>query len=76
MRDPVGQMQTVYDQLDLGDFEAVRPKLVTYFDEMRDYRVNRHQIDPELRDEIEQRWGRYMNRFGYFAEQMPSRAAG
>ena len=29
-RDPIGQMQTLYETLNLGGFDAVRPKLEEY----------------------------------------------
>ncbi len=66
--DPIGQMRNVYDRLELGDFNTVRPKLAAYFEQARDYRTNQHQLDPELRDQIYHRWGRYMQRFGYCPE--------
>ena len=40
--DPVGQMRAVYEQLDLGDFEAVRPAIEEYFADQKDYKTNRY----------------------------------
>lgn len=76
VREPVPQMQAIYEQLELGDFEAARPKLLAYFDDTRDYRTNQHRIDPELRERIYERWGRYMQRFGYCQEPIGSERLG
>ena len=61
-RDPIGQMRTIYDQLELGEFSQVQPKLAAYFEDTRDYQTNRHRLDPETRDRIQRRWqqGPYM----------------
>ena len=37
VRDPVGQLRAVYEKLDLGDFEQVRPKIQQYAHSKRDY---------------------------------------
>jgi hypothetical protein len=63
--DPVPQMRAIYEQLGLGDFSEVAPKLEAYFEQKRDYRVNKHNLDPALRDEITRRWGDYIERYGY-----------
>jgi omega-hydroxy-beta-dihydromenaquinone-9 sulfotransferase len=63
--DPVKQIQAIYEQFELGDFDEVAPKLNAYFEQKRDYRVNKHNLDPALRDEITRRWGNYIERYGY-----------
>ena len=44
--DPVGQMQKVYDQLDLGEFERARPAIAKYAAEHRDHRVSSYSLPP------------------------------
>ncbi len=73
VRDPLGQMQTVYDQIELGDFSHVSPKVAAYFDASRDYRTNRHKLDAALRERVMRRWGPHMQRYGYC--QQPLAAA-
>jgi len=63
--DPISQVRSIYEQLDLGEFSGVAPKLEAYFDQKRNYRVNKHNLEPALRDEITRRWGNYIGRYGY-----------
>ncbi len=63
--DPVEQMRSIYDRLELGDFEAVRPEIDKYVAGQKDYKTNRYQITPELRDEVTRRWGKYLKDYGY-----------
>lgn len=64
---PVEQMQRVYDALDLGRFEAVRPAIEQYFANQKDYKTNRFTMAPDLRDAISRRWAKYIERYGYSA---------
>lgn len=64
-RDPVGQMQLLYDRLGLGDFEELRPRLEKYLESIRGYETNRYEITPELRAEIDKQWGEVIRRYGY-----------
>ncbi|MEM6330376.1 MAG: sulfotransferase [Planctomycetota bacterium] len=65
--DPVGQVEKIYERLDLAGFDAMRPRLEGYVATLREYVPNRLEIDPELRQQINQRWRWYMERFGYEA---------
>ena len=49
-------MRRVYKELELGDFESVRPAIEQYFAGQKDYKTNRYQMTPELRAEITRRW--------------------
>jgi hypothetical protein len=66
--DPVGEMRAVYEQLELGDFESVRPGVEAYFSGQKDYKTNRYQMTPELREEITRRWGKFIEQYGYAAK--------
>ena len=68
--DPVGQMRLVYEQLELGDFESLRPAIEEYFSRHKDYKTNRYQTTPEMRDEITRRWGKFIRDYGYAAEEV------
>jgi len=63
--DPIAQMRRVYDELELGEFDAARPGIEAYFADQKDYKTNRYAMTPELRDEITRRWGGYIERYGY-----------
>jgi len=76
--DPMGEVKRIYEKLGLGDFDAARPGLEKYLEDVKDYRTNKHELAPELRDEIKRRLGKYMQRYGYCldTEQQPVSAAG
>lgn len=65
VRDPLGETRLVYEKLDLGDFDAVRPKLEEYVKQQKNYRVNQHDLDPELARQVAERWAGYFERYGY-----------
>ncbi len=66
---PLKQMERVYQELNLGEFESVRAKLAAYFAEKADYKTNRYQLPAELAVEIGKRWLTYFDRYGYSKEQ-------
>ncbi|MCS6850720.1 MAG: sulfotransferase [Gemmataceae bacterium] len=65
IRDPVGQLRQLYAALHLGDFEVVRGRLEKYLAENAGYEPNRHELTPELRAKVRQRWGDVIRRYGY-----------
>ncbi len=65
---PLAQMRNIYEQLGLGQFEAVRPAIEQYFAEQKDYKTNRYQMPPELHAEITRRWSKYIEQYGYATE--------
>jgi len=65
VRDPVHEMEQIYIKLDLGDFEAARPAVEAYAARSQHYQVNRHELTPELKAKIAQRWQTYFQRYGY-----------
>ncbi len=65
VRNPVGQLRTIYEKLNLGDFESVRPQIEAHVGTQKDYKTNKHELEPELRSEIRRRWSDYFERYGY-----------
>ena len=63
--DPLGQMRTIYERLELGDFEPARPGLEKYLEGVADYQPNRYELPPEVRERVVQRWGRFIEKYGY-----------
>jgi hypothetical protein len=68
VRDPVGEMKALYEHLDLGDFETLRPHLEQYLASLAGYETNRYQLNPEQREQITRRWGHVIHRYGYAKE--------
>jgi omega-hydroxy-beta-dihydromenaquinone-9 sulfotransferase len=65
VRDPLGELRRIYQQLELGDFDTVSPKMEAHVGSQKDYKTNRHELEPELRSEIRHRWTDYFERYGY-----------
>jgi hypothetical protein len=66
VQDPIGQLELLYDRLELGNFGPVREALEEFVDRQRDYKPNRHdELEPEIKAEIRRRWGGYVKRYGY-----------
>jgi hypothetical protein len=65
VQDPIGQLRSLYDKLELGGFERMLPKLRQYLKETNDYRTNHYQLTPELKEAITRRWGKVIERYGY-----------
>lgn len=65
IRDPVGEMRALYDQLGLGGFDQVLPQLEKYLKSVSGYETNRYQLSDEQRAEISRRWGDVIQRYGY-----------
>jgi hypothetical protein len=63
--DPLGQLEAIYRQLDLGDFAEVRPAVASYLEGLKDYEPNRHDLTPAVRGQVTERWGEVIRRWGY-----------
>jgi omega-hydroxy-beta-dihydromenaquinone-9 sulfotransferase len=65
-RDPVCQIEKVYRELNLPDFERAVPKLQQYVDSISGYRKNVFQPLPaRVREKVAGAWGRYFKEWGY-----------
>ena len=62
---PVEQMKALYEFLELGDFDAVRPAVERYAERSKRYQTNRYALDAPVREEIARRWGAYFEKFSY-----------
>jgi hypothetical protein len=66
--DPIREVRSIYEQLDLGDFEVARPNLETYCQTVSDYQTNHHELDDATRDRVTAAWGEVIDRYGYAPE--------
>lgn len=65
-RDPMGEMQILYERLNLPGFVTFRPKLQGYVDSLKDYRKNRFvPLEAGWRDRIAREWRRSFEVWGY-----------
>lgn len=66
VRDPVAQIETLYERLRLPGFGALRPRLREYVDSLSGYRQNSHrELAPPLRAQIAQAWQRGFETWDY-----------
>jgi omega-hydroxy-beta-dihydromenaquinone-9 sulfotransferase len=62
---PLAEMERVYRQLQLNDFDRARPLIESYFNRKKSHQKNRFALDESLKMEIDARWPMYMEMFGY-----------
>lgn len=65
VRAPMETVKRLYEQVELGDFEVAAKPLQEFVQSQREYKPNRHQLDPQLARRVEERWGFYFDRYGY-----------
>lgn len=64
--DPVGQIESIYGRLKLGDFAHVRESLESWAaTQHREYKTNRHELPAAQETRIRQAWSDYFTRYGY-----------
>lgn len=72
VRDPIGRLEEMYRQLDLGDFDTARPLVRDYLDSVKNYETNRYELTAEEREQVFQHWGPIIRRYGYDAGASPA----
>lgn len=54
---PMHELDRIYTQLDLGEFENAKPRLNAYLSTLKTYKVNpKMDLDSEIKDQIKTRW--------------------
>jgi hypothetical protein len=67
--DPLGQMQHIYETLDLPDFSQVRADLERYVDNIRGYQRNEYSDLPaEMRRRLADAWRPSFEQWGYASD--------
>jgi hypothetical protein len=65
-RDPIGQLELIYQGLSLGDFAEVRPAMETYLGTIANYQKNRYrEMDPALKQRIAAACSQSFDAWGY-----------
>ncbi|MGK7890050.1 MAG: sulfotransferase [Leptolyngbyaceae cyanobacterium] len=64
-QDPVGHVQTIYQQLEISHFEAARPDFETYVGDRQTYRKNRYQFSQDDNDRVYQHWQPFIDAWQY-----------
>lgn len=65
-QDPVATMRSVYDELDLPEFSAVKPDLERYVASLQSYKKNSFpDLKPETAERVDAAWAPYFEEWGY-----------
>jgi hypothetical protein len=73
IQDPVATIQSVYAQLELGEFEHLRARIEESMQQRKGHRTNRHELPPRTCVQIEERWAGYFRDYGYASSgQIPT----
>jgi hypothetical protein len=66
MAHPLNTIEGLYTKLDLGGFGEISRRLSTVLSQRSGYKRNQFQaLQPQLVDEISQRWGAVIEKQGY-----------
>lgn len=65
VEDPTNIVRTIYQRLNLGSFESVRPEIERYVSKMRGFKTNRYELSAADLCRINQHWAKYFGRYGY-----------
>jgi hypothetical protein len=65
IRDPIGRLEAIYRELDLGDFSPARAGVEAYLSEIKNHQTNRFLLTRDERRAITRRWGDVIQRYGY-----------
>jgi omega-hydroxy-beta-dihydromenaquinone-9 sulfotransferase len=63
--DPRKVLRDVYEQLQIGEFAEVEPKLDAYIAARKDYKTNRFDLASDVEAAVWTRWRDYFDRYGY-----------
>lgn len=66
---PLGELERIYQELNIKGFEEARPQFEAYLNAQSDYQPNRHRLDPDLVAEIKSNWSGFIERYGYDDEE-------
>jgi omega-hydroxy-beta-dihydromenaquinone-9 sulfotransferase len=67
-RDPVGQMDRIYQALEIEGFNSVRPVLERYVASLATYKKNQYsELGPAIRTRVARAWQRSFHEWGYAA---------
>jgi omega-hydroxy-beta-dihydromenaquinone-9 sulfotransferase len=72
--DPLAEMERIYEQLQLGDFDSVAPLVREYVTSRQGYHRNTYSLPDNTRGEIAVRWRAYFERYGYVSSISPTKA--
>ena len=64
-KSPLTVLETIYNHLDLDNFEAAFPRFEHYIDKMKSYNKNKHYIEKHQLETIRNEWRFFMDAYAY-----------
>jgi hypothetical protein len=68
VKEPVAMLEQIYNALQLGEFDVVRPAVERYLADRSGYVPNQHRVEARWEGAIRERWKPYFERYGYSLE--------
>ena len=63
---PIDELERIYNQLSLGEFQRAKPKLSLYLKTLKAYKVNpKVELDEGIKEQIKKRWDFAFKEWGY-----------
>ena len=63
---PIDELERIYNQLSLGEFQRANPKLSLYLKTLKAYKVNpKVELDEGIKEQIKNRWDFAFKEWGY-----------
>ncbi len=62
---PLNELEKIYEFLELGNFESIKPLIVEYLDSLSDYEVGKYNISKRDFQRIYSNWYETIDRWGY-----------
>ena len=67
--DPLGQLERVYQTLNIPGWKSALPHLEKYLSGLKDYKKNRYEIEPEVIKRVEKEWDFVLEEWPYDVPQ-------
>ncbi len=65
VKDPMGNIEKIYRQLGIEGFGRAKPAIEKYIESQKNYRPNKHEMDPRLMRKISRRFDFTIKKWGY-----------
>ena len=65
VKDPLGQLESIYAELSMPGFAEAKPRFVEYIDSQRKYKRNKHEFPKDEKTNVAKRLASFMRRWGY-----------
>jgi sulfotransferase family protein len=64
-QDPIGNLETIYEELGLTNFDKSRPLFEKYLNSQKTYQKNKYDMPVDMAELVDTHWGEYVDRWGY-----------